>query len=131
MSKEELLRSSDIITVHLKLSSRTEKLIGSPEFALMKKTAVLVNTSRGPIVDEAALIEALTTGRIAKAGLDVYDREPLPPDHPLRGIPNTVLTPHTGFTVEEGLRKYYTDAISLIADWRAGRPRNVYEGFRD
>ena len=89
------------------------------------------STSRGPIVDEAALIEALTTKRIAKAGLDVFDEEPLPKVHPLRKIPNTVLTPHTGFTVEEGLRKYYTDAIGLIADWRAGKPRHVYDGFKD
>ena len=128
-SKEELLRTSDVISIHLKLSPRTHGLIGAAEFAMMKKTAVLVNTSRGPIVDEAALMTALTTGQILRAGLDVYDHEPLPADHPLRKIPNTVLSPHTGFTVEEGLRGYYNDAIRLIAAWRAGKPENVYAGF--
>lgn len=130
VSKVELLKTSDVITIHLKLSARTHGLIGAAEFALMKKTAVLVNTSRGPIVDEAALIQALETGQILRAGLDVFDLEPLPANHPLRKIPNTILTPHTGFTVEEGLRGYYNDSIRLISAWRAGRPENVYEGFK-
>lgn len=129
VSKDDLLRRSDVISIHLKLSPRTRGLIGAAEFSLMKNTAVLVNTSRGPIVDEAALIDALRSGDIARAGLDVYDQEPLPADHPLRGIANVLLTPHIGFSVEEGLRNYYQDAVSVIAAWRAGAPVNVYTGF--
>ncbi len=129
VSKEELLRTSDVVTIHMKLSPRTQGLIGAAEFAMMKRTAVLVNTSRGPIIDEAAMIAALNNGVIARAGLDVYDHEPLPADHPLRKARNTVLTPHTGFTVEEGLRSYYNDSIALIAAWRNGAPENVYDGF--
>ena len=130
VSKDELLKTADVITIHLKLSPRTQGVIGAAEFAMMKKTAVLVNTSRGPIVEETAMIAALTNGQILRAGLDVYDHEPLPADHPLRNIANTVLTPHIGFTVEEGLRGYYEDSIKLIAAWRAGTPLNVYEGFK-
>lgn len=130
VAKDELLRTADIISVQLKLSPRTRGLIGAAEFALMKKAAVFINTSRGPIVDERAMIEALTQGRIARAGLDVYDREPLPADHPLRNVPNTVLTPHIGFSVEEGLRDFYRDAVALVAAWRAGSPKNIYEGFK-
>ena len=86
----------------------------------MKPSAVIVNTSRGPIIDEAAMIDALRTGRIAGAGLDVYDREPLPADHPLRSCPNTVLTPHIGFVTEQGYRDFYARIIERILDWRAG-----------
>ena len=130
VSMEELLRTADVVSVQLKLSPRTRGLIGAAEFAMMKPTAVFLNTSRGPIVDEAALIAALESGRILRAALDVYDFEPLPADHPLRKLPNTVLTPHIGFSVEEGLRDFYVDAVALIAAWQAGAPKNVYDGFR-
>ncbi|HKI41430.1 MAG TPA: D-2-hydroxyacid dehydrogenase family protein, partial [Mycobacterium sp.] len=103
VEKATLLRESDVVSVHLVLSERTRGLIGAPELALMKPTAYLINTSRGPIVDEAALIAALETGRIAGAGLDVYDVEPLPPDHPLRRLPNATLTPHLGYVTREML----------------------------
>jgi D-3-phosphoglycerate dehydrogenase len=125
VSKEDLLRDSDILSIHTKLSARTRGLIGAAELALMKPSAILINTSRGPIVDEAALSDALRAGRIAGAGLDVYDHEPLPPDDPLRSLPNTVLTPHVGFVTEEGYRNFFEGQIELIQAWRAGRPMNV------
>ncbi len=118
VSKEELLRCSDVVSVQLKLSDRTRGLIGAAELASMKPGALLINTSRGPIVNEAALIEALRDGRIGGAGLDVFDREPLPVDHPLRGCPNTVLTPHIGFVTEQGYRAFFEGIVELILDWR-------------
>ena len=130
VTKNELLASADVISVQLKLSLRTRGLIGAAEFAKMKRSAVFINTSRGPIVDEAAMIQALENGLILRAGLDVYDSEPMAPDHPLRSVKNTVLTPHIGFSVEEGLHEFYREAAALIRDWRAGRVRNVYDGFR-
>ena len=114
VTKEELLSSSDIVTIHLVLSGRTRGLIGADELSLMKPTAYLVNTSRGPIVEEEALIDALTSGAIAGAGLDVFDIEPLPLDHPLRSIPNTVLTPHMGYVTAETYRVFYGDAVEDI-----------------
>jgi phosphoglycerate dehydrogenase-like enzyme len=125
LTKEELLRRSDIVTIHLRLSDRTHGLIGAVELALMKPTAFLVNTSRGPIVDETALLEALRTGRIAGAGLDVYDVEPLPPDHPLRSAPNTVLTPHVGYVTDASYARFYTDAVEDIAAFLNGDPIRV------
>lgn len=119
VGKEELLRRSDFLSVQLKLSDRTRGLIGASELALMKPSAVLINTSRGPIVDEAALIAALRSGRIAGAGLDVFDIEPLPAVHPLRSCPNTVLTPHIGFVTEEGYRNFYNGIVERIIKWRA------------
>ena len=121
-AKEELLARSDVVTIHLKLSERTRGLIGAPELEAMRSTAYLVNTSRGPIVDEDALVAALEAGTIAGAGLDTFDREPLPPDHPLRRLPNTVLTPHMGYVIEEGYRGYYGDAVEDIAAFLAGSP---------
>ncbi len=94
----------------------------------MKPGAILVNTSRGPIVDEAALVEALRTGRIAGAGLDVYDREPLPPDHPLRRLDNAVLTPHLGYVTEETYRVFFADMVEDIAAYLDGRPIRVLTG---
>ncbi len=123
VSKEDLLRTADVVSVQLKLSDRTRGLIGAREFALMKPTAVLVNTSRGPIIDEAAMIEALRAGRIAGAALDVYDREPLPADHPLRAAPNTVLTPHIGFVTEQSYRDFYGRIVGRILEWRAATGR--------
>jgi phosphoglycerate dehydrogenase-like enzyme len=125
LTKKELLQRSDIVTIHVRLSERTRGLIGAAELALMKPTAYLVNTSRGPIVDEAALLDALQQGRIAGAGLDVYDIEPLPPDHPLRSAPNTVLTPHVGYVTDASYRVFYSDAVEDIAAWLRGDPVRV------
>ena len=128
VDKETLFRESDFLTIHLVLSDRTRGLVGAPELALMKPTAFLVNTSRGPIVDEAALIEALGAERIAGAGLDVYDTEPLPPDHPLRALPNTVLTGHTGYVMLENYALSYSQAVEDIQAWLAGEPVRVLNG---
>jgi phosphoglycerate dehydrogenase-like enzyme len=125
LTKEELLRRSDIVTVHVRLSERTRGLIGAAELARMKPTALLINTSRGPIVDEAALLAALHGGEIAGAGLDVYDVEPLPPDHPLRSAPNTVLTPHVGYVTSAGYTAFYGDAVEDIAAFLRGDPVRV------
>ncbi|GAA0463585.1 2-hydroxyacid dehydrogenase [Paractinoplanes deccanensis] len=122
VSKEELFAISDVVTIHLRLSDRTAGLVGPAELAAMKPTSVLVNTSRGPIVDQGALVAALTARTIAGAGLDVYDEEPLPMGHPLRGAPNTVLLPHLGYVTEAGLRSMYEQAVEDIAAWRDGRP---------
>ena len=124
---EELLERSDVITIHLKLSERTRGLIGAPELEAMKQSAYIVNTSRGPIIDEDALVEALEAGAIAGAGLDTFDREPLPLDHALRRLPNTVLTPHVGYVIEEGYRGYYGDAVEDIAAFLAGSPVRMIE----
>ena len=127
LDKDELLKRSDVVTIHLKLSERTRGLIGDAELALMKPTAYLVNTSRGPIVDEDALVAALEDGTIAGAGLDTFDREPLPLDHPLRRLANTVLTPHVGYVIDEGYRGWYDDAVEDVAAFLAGTPVRVIE----
>jgi phosphoglycerate dehydrogenase-like enzyme len=124
-SKDTLLGRADVVTVHTNLSKRTVGLIGRREFALMKATAVLVNTSRGPIVDEAALIEALRNRTIAGAALDVFDREPLADDHPLRNLENTVLTPHLGYVTEDNYRIFYGLAVEVIRAWLDGAPIRV------
>jgi len=117
VDKPTLFREADVVTVHLVLSGRTRGLIGRSEFALMKPTASLVNTSRGPIVDEAALIEALQTRRIAGAAVDVFDVEPLSPDHPFRKLKNVLATPHIGYVTEDLYRTFYGDAAANIAKW--------------
>jgi phosphoglycerate dehydrogenase-like enzyme len=117
VDKETLFREADIVTVHLVLSRRTRGLIGAAEFALMKPTARLVNTSRGPIVDEAALIEALQARRIAGAAVDVFDVEPLLPEHPFRKLENVLATPHIGYVTEDLYRTFYGDAAANIANW--------------
>jgi phosphoglycerate dehydrogenase-like enzyme len=117
VDKQTLFREADIVTVHLVLSSRTRGLIGAAEFDLMKPTAKLVNTSRGPIVDEAALIEALQTHRIGAAAIDVFDIEPLPADHPFRKLDNVLATPHIGYVTEDLYRTFYGDAAANIARW--------------
>lgn len=128
VGKQELFEQADVVTVHYGLSERSVGLIGRQELARMKPTAYLVNTSRGPIVDTEALLEALREGRIAGAGLDVYDREPLPADDPLRTAPRTVLTPHLGYVTEETYRIFYGDAVEDIAAFAAGRPVRVLGG---
>jgi phosphoglycerate dehydrogenase-like enzyme len=117
VDKETLFREADIVTVHVVLSRRTKDLIGPSEFALMKPTSRLVNTSRGPIVDEGALIEALRTRRIAGAAVDVFDVEPLPTDHPFRKLDNVLATPHIAYGTEELYRTFYGDAAAEIARW--------------
>jgi phosphoglycerate dehydrogenase-like enzyme len=125
VAKQELLEKSDVLSIHLVLSDRTRGLIGAGELERMKPTAFLVNTSRGPIVDEQALIAALQANQIAGAGLDVYDSEPLPADHPLLALQNTVLTPHLGYVSREGLGEMYTQAVENIAASLRGEPIRV------
>ena len=125
VDKDALFRTADVVSIHLVLSERTRGLVGARDLALMKHTAYLVNTSRGPIVDETALVRALTDRTIAGAGLDVFDVEPLPADHPLRGLNNAVLTGHTGFVVKEFYAKAYSEAVEDIAAWRNGRAIRV------
>jgi D-3-phosphoglycerate dehydrogenase len=121
-SKEDLLRNADIVTIHLQLSDRSRGLIGEKDLALMKPTAYLVNTSRGPIVDEKALVAALTSGRLGGAGLDVFDVEPLPVDHPFRKLDNVVLTPHLGYVSAESYKVYYGDTVANIRNFLDGKP---------
>lgn len=122
VSKQTLFSESDVVTVHYKLSERSRGLVGAEELSWMKPTAFLVNTSRGGLIDTPALIDALNEGRIAGAGLDVYDVEPLPPHDPLRTAPRTVLTPHIGYVTEETYRTFYGEAVEDIAAWAAGEP---------
>jgi phosphoglycerate dehydrogenase-like enzyme len=117
VDKPALFRQADIVTIHLILSRRTAGLVGAAELALMKPTARLINTSRGPVVDETALIEALESRRIAAAAIDVFDAEPLPADHPFRKLDNVLTTPHIGYVTEELYRTFYGDAAASIAAW--------------
>ena len=124
-TKEELLSRADVVTIHLVLGDRSRGLIGTEELALMKPSATLVNTSRGPIIDEAALVRALKDGTIAGAGLDVFDQEPLASDHPLRSLPNAVVTPHIGYVTAETYRIFYPHAVEDIRAWLDGAPLRV------
>jgi len=117
VSKEDLLRRSDVLTIHMVLSAKTRGLVGADELALMKPSALLVNTSRGPLVDEAALIAALTSRRIALAALDVFDTEPLPADHPLRSLENVLGTPHIGYVADDLYRIFYGDTVKALVAW--------------
>jgi phosphoglycerate dehydrogenase-like enzyme len=121
VDKDELMSGADVITIHLVLSDRTRGLIGAREFGLMKPAAIVANTSRGPIIDEKALIEALQSRRILAACLDVYDVEPLPVGHPLRSLDNAVLSPHLGYATQGNFRTYFADTIEAIQEWWAGR----------
>ena len=123
--KDELLARSDFVSIHLVLGERTRGLIGARELGLMKRSAYLVNTSRGPIVDEAALIRALQDGTIAGAGLDVFDVEPLPLDHPFRRLPNTVISPHLGYVTEETYRVFYGQVLEDVTAFLGGAPVRV------
>ena len=125
VSKDELLSTSDFVSIHLALSDRTRGLIQAADLAKMKKTAILVNTSRGPIVDEAALIAALKNRTILHAGLDVYDKEPLSADHPLTKLDNVTLIPHLGYVVEDAYRHFYAGTIKNVEAWLDGKPINV------
>jgi phosphoglycerate dehydrogenase-like enzyme len=122
VSKEELFRNADILTIHLVLSERTRGLVGAAELQAMKPSAWLINTSRGPIVDEPALIEVLREGRIAGAALDVFDVEPLPADHPFRSLENVLATPHVGYVSHELYRTFYGDTVRNILQWLDRHP---------
>ena len=125
VDRDTLFETSDVISVHLIVSDRTTGLIGEKELKQMKPTSYLVNTSRGPIVDEAALIDALKSGEIAGAGIDVYDVEPLPADHILRSLDNAVLTGHTGYVVKELYELVYAQAVENVKTWMDGAPTRV------
>jgi D-3-phosphoglycerate dehydrogenase len=127
VSKDDLFRNADFVTIHLVLSERSRDLVGAKELGLMKKSAYLINTSRGPIVDEKALIAVLQSKSIAGAGLDVFDIEPLPLDHPFRKMDNIVITPHLGYVSEQNYRKYFPDIVEDIRAWLDGKPVRVIE----
>ncbi|WP_291849153.1 D-2-hydroxyacid dehydrogenase family protein [Bradyrhizobium sp.] len=122
-SKDELFATADIVTIHVVLSQRSRGLVGAAELARMKPTAYLVNTARGPIVDEDALLETLRARKIAGAGVDVFSVEPLPVDHPFRKLDNIVLTPHLGYVTEEGFRNHYRQMVEGIDAWFRGEPK--------
>jgi phosphoglycerate dehydrogenase-like enzyme len=125
VSKDDLFRNADVVTIHLQLSDRTRNLITAKELGLMKKSAYLVNTSRGPIVEEKALLDALNKKQIAGAGLDVFDVEPLPLDHPYRKMDNVVITPHLGYVSQQNYDKYYPDIVENIRGFLDGKPVRV------
>ncbi|MGZ4528633.1 MAG: D-2-hydroxyacid dehydrogenase family protein [Mycobacterium sp.] len=125
VEKATLFEEPDVVSIHVVLSERTRGLVGERELALMKPHAYLLNTSRGPIVDEVAMIAALSAGRVAGAGLDVYDVEPLPPDHPLRLLPNVTLSPHLGYVTREMLSAFYSDTVEAVAAWLDGTPIRI------
>jgi phosphoglycerate dehydrogenase-like enzyme len=121
VSKEELFGRSDVLSIHLVLSDRTRGLVNGADIAAMKPTSWLVNTSRGPIIEQDALLAALRSKSIAGAALDVFDVEPLPAGHPLRTLPNVLATPHIGYVTEDLYRTFYSDAAASIAAWLDGR----------
>ncbi|HEY5049596.1 MAG TPA: D-2-hydroxyacid dehydrogenase family protein [Acidothermaceae bacterium] len=125
VAKHELFATSDVVTLHLKLSDRTRGVVGADELAAMSRTAYLVNTSRGPLIDQDALIDALRTDSIAGAGLDVFDIEPLPADHPLRTLPNTVLTPHVGYVTTATYERWWPQVVEDIRSWADGEAVRV------
>ena len=122
---DELYRTSDVVSLHLRLSPETVDFIGAPQFALMKKNAILINTARGAIVNESAMIEALSTGAIAGAGLDVFTTEPLPPNHPITHLHNVAITPHNAGITPEALEAGLRMSVENIWDFLAGRPSHV------
>jgi phosphoglycerate dehydrogenase-like enzyme len=124
VTKDELFRQSDIISIHLVLSGRTRGLVGAAELALMKRSGRLVNTSRGPIVVEADLISILEARKIAGAAIDVFDQEPLPPDHPFRSLPNLLATPHIGYVSRDLYACFYQDTVANIRQWLDGQHRH-------
>jgi phosphoglycerate dehydrogenase-like enzyme len=128
VSKEDLFRTADVLSIHLVLSDRTRGIVGEHELSLMKPTAYLINTSRGPLVSEEALVAALQAGRIAGAGLDVFDPEPLPPSHPLCSMDNVVLTPHLGYVTEGTYASFFTQIVEDINAYLEGRPIRVIAG---
>ncbi|PZW42155.1 lactate dehydrogenase-like 2-hydroxyacid dehydrogenase [Humitalea rosea] len=128
VEKADLLAQSDVVTMHLVLSERSRGIIGAADLAQMKPTAYIVNTSRGPLIDQPALIAALVAGTIAGAGLDVFDIEPLPSDHPILSAPNTVLTPHLGYVTQENYSAYYKGGVEVVEAYLAGSPIRLLQG---
>lgn len=128
VEKDALFADADVVTVHYKHSERSTGLLGAADFAAMKPTGIFVNTSRAAIIDMAALIEALQAGRIAGAGIDVYDDEPVPVNHPIRSCPRTVLTPHLGYVSHDTYRLFYTQTVEDIEAWLTGAPVRVIDG---
>lgn len=126
--KNELFAQSDFVTLHVAWSERTTGLVGAPELAAMKSSAYIINTARGPIIDEQALLDALRTRSIAGAALDVYWQEPLPTNHPLRSFDNVILSPHLGYFTREMLQVYYGDAVLAIEAYLNGNPLNIVNG---
>jgi phosphoglycerate dehydrogenase-like enzyme len=124
-TKDDLFRNADVVTIHLVLGDRTRGLVGASQLGAMKKTAYIVNTSRGPIIDEKALLDALNKKQIAGAGLDVFDVEPLPLDHPYRKMENVVITPHLGYVSQQNYEKYYPDIVENIRGFLDGKPTRV------
>ncbi|WP_043364104.1 D-2-hydroxyacid dehydrogenase family protein [Belnapia sp. F-4-1] len=122
VDKAQLMEEADVVSLHLILSERSRGIVGAEELGRMKRSAFIVNTSRGPLIEQEAMIAALQEGRIAGAGIDVFDREPLPPGHPLLGAPNTVLTPHLGYVTEENYAQYFLGAVEAVEAYLAGRP---------
>jgi phosphoglycerate dehydrogenase-like enzyme len=122
VSKEELFRQSDVATLHLRLSARSENIVGEPELRLLGPEGILVNTARGPLVNQDALLRALSEGWIRGAALDVFDQEPLQAGHPLLTAPNTVLSPHLGYVTRESYRQFYGGAFEDVTAWLAGAP---------
>jgi phosphoglycerate dehydrogenase-like enzyme len=127
--KEKLFQQADVITIHLVLSRRTRGLVGAPELRLMKRTARLVNTSRGPIVDEAALVDVLRKGEIAGAAIDVFDQEPLPSNHPFRQLPNVLATPHIGYVSRGLYQRFYQDTVENIREWLDAKAASTSGGL--
>lgn len=125
VERKALFEQADILSIHLVLSERTRHLVDSQALAWMKRGALLINTSRGPIVDEHALLAALESGRLGGAALDVFDQEPLPPDHPLRHLPSVLATPHLGYVTENNYRTFYSAMIEDILAWHGGQPIRV------
>jgi phosphoglycerate dehydrogenase-like enzyme len=127
VTKQQLFTESDVLSIHVVLSERTRGLVAAAELRSMKPSAVLVNTSRGPVVDEAALVGALSEGRIRGAAIDVFDTEPLPADHPLRSLPNALLTGHVGYVTRDLYTIFYRDAVEDITAYQAGSPIRLME----
>ena len=130
VDKESLFRDSDVVTIHLKLSERSRSIVGAAELGLMKREAILINTSRGPLVDQTALMAALDGGQLARAAVDVYDEEPLPVDHPLRNFKNLIATPHIGYVSRRMYEVFFADTVENIVSWLDGHPIRIMNGSR-
>ncbi len=128
---ETLMRTSDVVSIHLPLTAQTRGMIGAKEIAMMKPGAILINTARGPIVDEPSMLEALRTRKIAMGGFDVYSQEPLPANHPLLKLPNVVMTPHIGYVSESGMVNRYKAALEVLVDYRQGKVTRYTPSARD
>lgn len=128
VGKESLFRDADVVTIHLKLGERSRGIVGAAELGLMKREAILINTSRGPLVDQAALMAALAGGQIARAALDVYDEEPLPMGHPLRNFKNLIAAPHIGYVSRRMYEVFFGDTVENIVSWLDGHPIRVMNG---